>query len=117
MLFRISKTYRLRMSDAELYEATRGIWVVPGPRKDNAKYAMAVYQGVVREVYRIDKWDPAGATPYPTRCFDEQQKRGRSEFVGGVADEALREKYIGKSVASYFLRGNVGPVGYVNCTS
>jgi hypothetical protein len=32
MLFRISKTYRHRMSDAELYEATRGIWVVPGPR-------------------------------------------------------------------------------------
>jgi hypothetical protein len=67
MLFRISRTYRPGMSDAELYEATRGIWVVPGPRRDNAKYAMAVYQGVVREVYRIDGWYPAGTTHYPTR--------------------------------------------------
>src|SRR5437773_776048 len=93
MLFRISKTYQPGMSDEELYDATRGIWVARGAQKDNARFAMAVYRGVVREVYRIDRWYPAGTTSYHTRRFTPEQTIGRWEFVGEVADAALREKY------------------------
>ncbi len=43
ILITINKLYRSNMTPLELYEATRGIWVV-GPRRNRAEYAMAVYQ-------------------------------------------------------------------------
>ena len=115
ILIRINQLYRPGMSDEELYDATRGIWVARGERRARAKYALAVYQGIVREVYRIDRWYAAGTTPYHTRRFTDEDIRGRWEFVGEVAEEALRRKYIGKSVASYFPRGAANPIMYVNC--
>lgn len=68
ILITINKLYRSNMTPLELYEATRGIWVV-GPRKNKAGYAMAVYQGIVREVYRIGQWYPAGTLEYPNPRF------------------------------------------------
>jgi hypothetical protein len=117
ILIRINKTYRDGMSAQELYDATRGLWIAKGAKRDDAKYAMAVYQGVVREVYRVDAWYPAGTTSYHTRRFTDDELQGRWEFVGEVAEEPLRAKYVGKSVASYFSRGAVNPIMYVNCKS
>jgi hypothetical protein len=62
----INKLYRSNMTAEELYEATRGIWVV-GTRRENAEYVMAVYLGIVREVYRIQKWHPSVTLKYNTR--------------------------------------------------
>jgi hypothetical protein len=56
------------MSDVALYEATRGVWKI-GPRRAKARYALAVYQGVVQEVYEILNWDPAWTSPYSNRTF------------------------------------------------
>jgi serine/threonine protein kinase len=63
LLIRINRLYREGMSAEALYDSTRGVWRV-GTRREGAKYAMAVYGGVVREVYEIDRWHPAGTTPY-----------------------------------------------------
>ena len=52
ILITINKLYRSNMTIEELYEATRGIWKV-GERREQAEFAMAVYQGIVREVYRM----------------------------------------------------------------
>lgn len=112
VLIRINRLYRHTMSAHELYEATRGVWKM-SRRREKAEYAFAVFNGVVREVYRIDKWSPAGTTPYTTRdssVFDQS----RHEFVGHVDDE-LSTKYVGKSVESYFTKGMRSPVVYVNC--
>ena len=38
----------------------------------------------------------------------------RWEFVGKVADEEIRRKYIGKSVARYSAKGTRNPIKYVN---
>lgn len=115
LLIRINRLYRHGMSALELYEATRGIWKL-GPRREGARYAMAVFEGVVREVYEIGSWHPAGSTPYTTRDNAELAERSeRWEFVGGVVDEETRSRYIGASVASYFRRGQQSPITYVNC--
>lgn len=102
------------MSDEELYEATRGVWKV-GPRREEAKYALAVHDGIVREVYEITEWQPAGTTPYSTRNEDELPLEGRWEFVGGLAAPEIRQAYIGASVSDYFQRGQQNPITYVNC--
>ena len=78
------------MSERELYEATRGIWKVGG-RRTAARYAFAIFDAVVREVYEINAWNPAGSTRYQTRSNEEVTKPGRWEFVGSRAPQKVRD--------------------------
>jgi uncharacterized protein len=114
LLIRINRLYRHGMSPAELYEATRGVWKL-SPRRQRATYALAVFEGVVREVYEIHRWHPAGTLPYHTRVHEVLTRDGRWEFEGAVASEPIRNLYVDSSVASYFKKGLQSPVVYVNC--
>lgn len=114
LLIRINRLYRHNMSEQELYEATRGVWKL-GPRCTKARYAFAVFEGVVREVYEIESWHPAATTPYVTRDASQLKTHGRQELVGRVAGAAIRDAYVGRSVAEYFKQGLRSPVVYVNC--
>ncbi len=108
LLITINRLYRSNMSEEELYEATRGIWVV-GPRRKEAEYGMAVYQGIEREVYRIKQWHPAGTLTYRTRNTHGFKESGRLEFEGSVAYD-IRDAYIGNSVGL----GGQNPIRYAN---
>ncbi len=108
ILITINKRYRSDMTPLELFEATRGVWKIGG-RREAADYAMAVYQGVVREVYQIDAWYPAGTLPYETRAEDNTKIEGRWEFSGKVATE-IRDIYVGNSVG----KSGQNPIRYVN---
>ena len=114
LLIRINRLYRHNMTPLELYEATRGVWKL-GARCTKAQFAFAVFEGVVREVYAIESWHPAATTPYVTRDAVKLARNGRREFLGRVADAAIRGRYFGRSVADYFHRGQQNPVIYVNC--
>ncbi len=114
LLIRINQLHRYGMSPHALYEATRGVWKL-GERREKAEYAMAVFEGVVREVYTIDTWHPAGTIPYTTRPSDELKIAGRWEFIGKPAPEPVRSRYLNGSVAAYFKHGQQNPVVYVNC--
>jgi hypothetical protein len=113
ILIRVAKAFRYDMSDHDLYDITRTAWVVGG-RREKAEYALAVYDGIVREVYKISQWLPAGST------FVNDKPRGnrhgeRWEFVGVVADDQIRKKYRNRDVTKYFKQGSQNPVFYVNC--
>lgn len=109
MLIRIARRYRPGMSDDALYDATRRAWKV-GKRRERARFACAVFEGVVREVYEIDRWSKA--SPRKGETFLE---RKRWEFVGRPAQEAIRSKYLGGHVHSYLPHGAQNPIRYVNC--
>ena len=111
LLIRISRVYHSNMTPLELYEATRGTWRL-GPRRNKAEFAFAVYHGVVVEVYRINRWLPAGSTDYTTRNGRQLNVKGRWEFEGAV-DKELSERYVGKSVRDYLDGQN--PTVYVGC--
>jgi len=64
LLIRIAKLYDQRMTPEALYEATRGVWRV-GDKRERVSYASAVAQGLVREVFAVMQWHPAGSTPSP----------------------------------------------------
>jgi hypothetical protein len=113
MLIRINKLYRPDMSVEALYEATRGIWTC-GLRRENARFALAIFESVVREAYRIEAWHPAGTLPYKTRKAEDVQKPSRWEFSGEISVE-LSAKYKGGSVEKYFSKGAQLPFTYVNC--
>lgn len=108
ILITINKLYRSDMTAEELYETTRGIWVV-GSKRDLVEYGMAVYQGIVLEVYKIQKWFPAGTLEYKTRDAAGFRASGRWEFKGAVARD-IREEYVGNSVG---MAGQ-NPIRYKN---
>lgn len=113
MLIRINKKYRDNISAEELLEVTQGIWKV-GHRREKARYAFAVYKGIIKEVYRIDRWFPAGTLEYKHRTDIKDRKcSGRWEFEGGLAEDFIRERFVGK--ACVFKRGHQSPIVYVNC--
>ncbi|MGE3312066.1 MAG: hypothetical protein AB7O66_19040 [Limisphaerales bacterium] len=119
ILFRISKVYRSDMTALELYEATRGFWRLGkklSARAEAAQLAFAVYQGVIREVYRIESWHPAGTLPYTSRDPGPYRGKNRREFSGPVATD-LRNRYVGHSVRHHFPQGNRAPFKYVNCST
>lgn len=113
LLIRINRLYRPHMTAEALYEATRGVWPL-GERRHRARYGFAVFQGVVREVYEIQSWHPAGTTPYNTRPLRDVQVSGRWEFLGRIAPE-LSPKYRDCSVQSYLSSRGRFPITYVNC--
>ena len=109
LLITINRLYRSGMSPQELYEATRGSWVI-GPRREKVELALAVYQGVVREVYRIRAWHPAATLEYRTRSdIRSHDASSRWEFEGEVAVD-VRNAYVGFSVG----KGGQNPIRYVN---
>ena len=114
LLIRINRLFRHTMSSLELYEATRGIWKL-GARRSGAKFAFAVFEGVVRDVFEIESWHRAGTTPYTTRPTEGWEGSTRWEFTGHVADASIRDNYVDRSVAAYFRQGQRSPVAYVNC--
>jgi len=113
ILIRINRLYRYGMTETELYDATRGVWVV-GERRGKAEFALAVYEGIIREVYRITQWLPAGST-FSTRGHHGVRGKGRWEFVGTLARDAIRRKYLHGSVDKYLSRNSQNPITYVNC--
>jgi uncharacterized protein len=112
LLIRVNQLYRYGMSNDELYDITRGVWKI-GTRREKAKYAFAVYKGLVREVYQIKKWSQAGTTEYRTRTFNDVNVPERWEFTGVVAERMIRDKYVGKSIKNKM--NSRYPIAYVNC--
>ncbi|HEX2907223.1 MAG TPA: hypothetical protein VHO69_10215, partial [Phototrophicaceae bacterium] len=106
ILVTINRLYRKGMSKEELYEITRGNWVI-GKRREGAQYAFAIYNGIIRAVYRIEKW-------YPAANRDPQQRNSnRWCFDGKVADEL--QHYVGCSTVKYVTLGAQNPIRYINC--
>ena len=116
VLVRISDLYRNGMTAQELYEATRGVWVLSLDRARGAKYALAIFEGVVKEVYEPAFWQDAQVAGYETRKdLTPEDGKGRIEFIGKVAPETVRSKYIDRSVAHAFAFGSQNPCKYINC--
>jgi hypothetical protein len=84
-----------------------------GTRRDKAELAFAAHADIVREVYSISEWLPAGST-FSTRDPRGVREPGRWEFVGTLAGDGIRDKYLDGYVGHYFTKGAQNPVRYVN---
>jgi hypothetical protein len=112
VLIRINRLFERGMSDAQLYEATRRWWRVGAARRHLGAptaptWAMAVYGGVVRAVFRIEEWELAP---------DNVHRWGFS----GFRDVEMERHYLSRDVSAYFRnpdkRGaSQTPLRYINC--
>ncbi len=120
ILITVNRFYRRGMSAEMLYEITRGKWVI-GTRRNKAKYAFAVYKGVIREVYEINRWLPAPLDDSEVKrawvaehsINAEAKQKNRWEFEGKIANDL--QHYVGASTENYQVVGAQNPIRYVNC--
>ena len=100
------------VSDEKLYEITRGEWNINAKIRETCEYALAVADCSVKEVYKIetDKWEKVkNAKVYNSKTGKcEITKKIRWRFSGRIADEALRQKCVGKRHAN--KRGHITSV-------
>ena len=109
-IIKINKSYRERMSREALYDATRGCWKYKKKTLERADYALSVAFGVVKEVYKINRWERSENEIRATIPYDKKLDEGRMIFIGEVANDDIRDKYIGNRVDHLFKKGNVHPV-------
>lgn len=96
IIININRLYTRGISAQKLYDLTRASWIV-GTKRDRAKFAIASYRGLVREVYEIEKWQPNG---------------DRWEFIGKIAKDEIRDKYLNQSLENYIKKGGQNPIRY-----
>lgn len=105
-----SRRFHRGMSRDALYETTR-VWWRMGSRRLKADYAMAVHGGVVRAVYKIERW----ITPSEADIAEEQNRVGRYGFVG-QRDKQMEDRYLFADVSAYLPeQGGRNPIRYINC--
>lgn len=115
MMIRINKAYHYGMSVFEIYDNTRCCWKVNKEQADKVEYAFSIYDGMVIEVFQIVQWLPAHSTLKNITTLDPRPDKdvGRYEFVGNIAADCIRDKYVGKMVTDLFPQGNQNPIKYV----
>ncbi len=105
----------------ELYDCTRGAWRMHPKRAGKAKYFFAVFEGEIKEVYEVLDCMPATdeTKKYWRNRLLSQGRRlppevneGRAEFLGQVASDDVRAKYVGKRLT---VKLTQNPVRYFNC--
>ena len=110
VIIKINKTYYDGISERELYEYTRGYWKRRIESVQPAEYALAVVNGQVIEVYRIDNWVSAEHADNIIRKYDPVKYSDRIAFVGEVASGEVRNYYLGKNVTMLYKNGEADPV-------
>ncbi len=82
IIFFIHETYSPTLSEQELYDCTRQFWDVGKSERESLTHrtALAVVEGVIVRVYRIESWHLEGST-FSSREFKGTRK-DKHEFVG-----------------------------------
>lgn len=93
---------KVKEDSNSLYEATRKHWKINLFRVKKIKYACAVYKGIIREVYIINKW-----------LNSNESNKGRKYFVGRIADDEIRNQYLFTDVSKYWSKGSQNPIKYI----
>jgi hypothetical protein len=107
LLIKINQTFTYSLEPNELYDATRQFWRI-GIDREKVEYAFAVFDGIIQEVYKVISWHKAGTT-FSSR---HPQDKDRWEFIGQIADENMRRKYVYKDVSD--IANGQSPFYYLN---
>lgn len=103
LLVKLNKTWADNISPEDLYTATRRSWKIARHKAVKIDYVCAVHNGIIREVYKPERWYKSTDKAHPDRL----------EFEGGIADNKIRKLYIKKSVAGLWKRGHISPTIYI----
>lgn len=102
-----------KLSQNELYDGYRGIWKISKTKTKDVKYAFAIYNNIIKNVYLIDEWHNGNTTKYEAREINsaDPKIKGRLEFTGEIASNM--QHFIGYNVSSYYKKGEANPIKYM----
>lgn len=87
--------------DRPLYDATRFAWGVNAARVRTVEYVLAVRQGIIKEVYKPEKWHDATVSNFPRLAKEDLPKKMGFDGEKPAPDQ-IRELYVGKRVERKF---------------
>lgn len=102
IMFKLTQSYKYGMKPNEIYDITRSAWGVSINKAKNYKYALAIYDNVVLEVYEIVEWFKGGRATFNSVFNNEYKEEDRYEFVGRIASKEIRDRYKNKSVKKLY---------------
>lgn len=102
-----------KLSQEEQYDGYRGIWKISKSKTKDLKYAFAIHNNIIKNVYLIDEWHDGNTTKYKTREINSNDPKikERIEFTGKIAFNM--QHFIGKDVSTYYSRGEANPIKYM----
>ncbi len=102
-----------KLSQDELYDGYRGIWRISKSKVKYLKYAFAIHNNIIKNVYLIDAWHNGNTTEYNTRQINpnDPKIKERLEFTGKIALDM--QYFIGKDVSFYYSKGEANPIKYM----
>ncbi len=111
----VCKHYFNCSDDEALYHATRHCWRVSYESVIRYDYVLAVIDSYVKEVYKVKQWNQV----HIDDAWDIDVKvEGRFEFVGEVAEDSIRKKFIGKLIPyEYRKPGMASPIVFSDLKS
>lgn len=84
-----------------VYEAVRSAWRVKESRISKIKYVLASLNGVVLDVFEVERW------------YEAEDRPGRYSFDGIQASEEKRKLFVNKRLPKHYMKkGMVSPVLY-----
>ena len=103
VIININKKYIRAKGTKYIYSAVKEAWIISDKKRAMINFALAEYQGIIIEVFKINNW-------YPIQTTDK--KGNRWGFDGEIAQEEIRKLYINKSVAHTKKKGAAFPLKY-----
>jgi hypothetical protein len=110
VIININGQYNRCMGPQGIYDATKECWRMDANRVQGIKFVLSEYRGLIVEVFEVDEWYQKDR-PYTSGKKVGQYYKGWG-FNGKVADDAVRNLYINKSIAHTKKKGQAYPVTY-----
>lgn len=113
VVININGLYERGMDSDRIYQATKEAWKIGKKRTSTIKYVLSEYQGLIIEVFKVDEWYPVERT-YGVKCKKAGGKYTAFGFNGHIAEDAMRNLYINKSIANKKKKGRANPISYAD---
>lgn len=99
--------------ERSIYEAVRYAWKINPKRAEEADYVLAVIQGLIVGVFKVDTWLPARPEYFPAT---NSARDGRWGFIGSDAPDDIQRHYVRTRLPDDFRRkGAANPIRYIKC--
>lgn len=87
----------LDKNNGNFYKTCRYAWKI-SPQNVEGRFVLCVMNGIVKEVYEVEKWQKANI-------------EGRYEFIGKVASKEIKDLFINKRIPEHYRKkGMASPV-------
>jgi len=115
IVININKLYPKCKTQQDIYDATKASWVIAKKKVNKITTVLSEYRGLIVEVFSVDNWYPIEVKFNKGSKAEKTGKtRIRFGFIGKIAQDGIRDLYIGKSLPPYRKQNPILYPAFVN---